>query len=120
MTSGALPLPEVGKQSSHHAFSGQGSMTCSIGNIISRNVTALVHHGWSITYSKRLKTRRHTVIYHDHEGVVSGNASMNENGTVLHLRKDSNLSVFKQLTKPSVFNNTFCYQKMQPSNRQFR
>lgn len=51
MTSGALPLPGVGKQSSHHAFSEQGSMT---------------------------------VIYHDHEGAVSGNASMNENGTVLH------------------------------------
>lgn len=58
MTLGALPLPGVGKQSSHHAFSGQGSMTCSIGNIILMKVTALVHHGWSITYSKRLKTQQ--------------------------------------------------------------
>jgi hypothetical protein len=29
MTSCALPLPVVGRQSSHHAFWGQESMTCS-------------------------------------------------------------------------------------------
>jgi hypothetical protein len=63
---------------------------------------------------------RHTVIYHGHGGVVSGNASMNENETVLHVRKDSNLSVLKQLPKPSIFSTTFCYQQMQPSNRQIR
>jgi hypothetical protein len=38
-------------------ISTRGPLIC-IGNIISMKVTVLVHHGWSITYSKRLKTQQ--------------------------------------------------------------